>query len=92
MPVRVRIVEVLQHLGLEDTDLLARLRAEGLFEEDELEPDVAEELRVAVGLMRELEVNPAGVQVILHMRRRLLVLEHRMSETVRRLLDESESR
>lgn len=88
MATRVRIIEVIEHLGLQDTNLLSQLRAEGLFEEDELEPDAAEELRVAACLMRELEVNPAGVEVILHLRRRLIVLEERMGEAMRRLLDE----
>jgi hypothetical protein len=88
MPRRVRVVEVIRHLGLEDTDLLAQLRAEGLFVEDEIEPETAEELRVAASLMRDLEVNPAGVEVILHMRRRLLVLQSRMTLTMRRILDE----
>ena len=88
MATRVRIIEVIEHLGLQDTNLLSQLRAAGLFEEDELEPDAAEELRVAACLMRELEVNPAGVEVILHLRRRLIVLEERMGEAMRRLLDE----
>ena len=88
MATRVRIIEVIEHLGLQDTNLLSQLRAEGLFEEDELEPDAAEELRVAACLMRELDVNPAGVEVILHLRRRLIVLEERMGEAMRRLLDE----
>ena len=38
--------------------------------------------------MRELGVNPAGVEVVLQLRRRLLVLEERTAESLRRLLDE----
>ncbi|MCI0548516.1 MAG: hypothetical protein L0027_14690 [Candidatus Rokubacteria bacterium] len=90
MPTRVRIEEVLAYLGVEDRNLLEALRREGLFEEDLLEGDAAEELRVATCLIRELGVNPAGVDVILHLRRRLLVLQQRMNETMRRLLDELE--
>ena len=71
---------------------LSRTRIKALIEEDVLEGEVAEELRVATCLMQDLGVNPAGVDVILHMRRRLLVLQSRMSETLRRLLDERESR
>jgi hypothetical protein len=91
MPTRVRIEEVLEYLGVEDRELLEALRREGLFQEDLLEGDAAEELRVATCLVRELGVNPAGVDVILHMRRRLLVLQRRMHETMRRLLEELEA-
>lgn len=91
MPRRVRIEEVLAYLGVQDRDLLEALRREGLFEEDLLEGEAAEELRVATCLIRELGVNPAGVDIILHLRRRLLVLQKRMHQTMRRLLDELEA-
>jgi hypothetical protein len=90
MPRRVQVREVLEFLGVEDDRLLDELRREGLFREDELEGGSLEELRVATSLMRDLGVNPAGVDVILHMRRRLLVLESRMEDTLRRLLDEAD--
>jgi hypothetical protein len=85
---RTPIDEVLRFLGIEDRRLLEELRREGLFEEDALEPEAAEELRVAVSLVQELGVNPAGVGVVLHLRRRLLVLETRTRESLRRVLDE----
>ena len=84
--------EVLRFLGVDDTELLRELRREGLFEAEELSPEEAEELRMAATLIRELGVIPAGVDVILHMRRRLLFLEERMRETLRRLLDDFEDR
>ena len=90
MTTRTPILEVLRFLGIEDSAILDELRREGLFEEDTVEPDTAEELRVAASLMRELGVNPAGVEVVLQLRRRLLVLEERTAESLRRLLDESE--
>ncbi len=90
MTTRTPIQEVLRFLGIEDSSILDELRREGLFEEDSVEPDTAEELRVAASLMRELGVNPAGVEVVLQMRRRLLVLEERTGESLRRLLDEIE--
>ncbi len=90
MMTRTPIQEVLRFLGIEDSAILDELRREGLFEEDSVEPDTAEELRVAASLMRELGVNPAGVEVVLQMRRRLLVLEERTGESLRRLLDEIE--
>ncbi len=90
MTTRTPILEVLRFLGIEDSAILDELRREGLFEEDTVEPDTAEELRVAASLMRELGVNPAGVEVVLQLRRRLLVLEERTAESLRRLLDEIE--
>ncbi len=85
---RTPIDEVLHFLGVEDSDWLRSLRAEGLFEEELLEESVAEELRVAHCLTRDLGVNPAGVDVILHMRRRLIFLQDRMETSLRRLLEE----
>ena len=85
---RTRVTEVLEFLGLERSSILDELRREGLFESDWLEPDAAEELRVAAALMRDLGVNPAGVEVVLQLRRRLLALESRMEDSLRRLLAE----
>lgn len=87
MSARFRIEEVLRFLELETDALLVDLRGEGLFERDELEPEEAEELRVAVELVRDLGVNPAGVAVALHLRRRLLSLEERMRELLQRLAE-----
>ena len=83
-----RVEEVLRFLGVDDRDLLAQLRSEGLFERDELEPYEAEDLRVAALLVEELGVNPAGVEVVLHLRHRLLVLQTRLTEVLDRLADE----
>jgi hypothetical protein len=88
MSSRASVKEILRFLGVDDPELLPELRREGLFEAEELSPEEAEELRMAATLIRELGVNPAGVDVILHMRRRLLFLEERMRETLRRLLEE----
>jgi hypothetical protein len=76
---------VLRFLGGDAAELLALLRSEGLFEEEELEPYEAEELRVAVLWMRDLGVNAAGVDVALQLRRRLLVLEARLREALEQL-------
>ena len=92
MPTRAQVKEVLEFLGIEDPSLLEELRREGLFEEDWLGPEQAEELRVAASLMRELGVNPAGVDVVLHLRRRLLALEELTDRSLRRLLAELDSR
>ncbi len=87
---RSSVSEVLRFLGLESTSLLDELRQEGLFEDEWLDAEAAEELRVAASLMRELGVNPAGVDVALHMRRRMLTLEARMRRSLERILDELE--
>ena len=92
MVTRARVEEVLEFLGLGDSSILEELRNEGLFEEDWLEPDMAEELRVAASLVHDLGVNPAGVEVVLHMRRRLLALEDMMERSLRLLLEEFEER
>ncbi|MBW1881879.1 MAG: hypothetical protein JRJ58_00010 [Deltaproteobacteria bacterium] len=85
---RIRIQEVLVHLGIEDDRLLRLLREEGLFEADEIDPREADEFRVAALMMEELGVNPAGVQVALHLRRRLIVLEARAAAMLTRLQEE----
>jgi hypothetical protein len=88
MSPRARIDEVLQHLGLADSELLEHLRDEGLFPEDEVTSDEAEELRVAIVLMQDMGVNAAGVDVALHLRSRLLTLQSRAEEALRILLRE----
>jgi hypothetical protein len=90
MASRTRVDEVLRFLGIEESPILEQLRREGLFEEDWLEGDATEELRVAASLIRELGVNPAGVEVVLHMRRRMLALEGMMERSLRKLLAELE--
>jgi len=90
MASRTRVDEVLRFLGLEESPILEQLRREGLFEEEWLEGDATEELRVAASLIRELGVNPAGVEVVLHMRRRMLALEDMMERSLRKLLAELE--
>jgi hypothetical protein len=82
---RTSIAEVLRFLGVDDPELLRLLRSEGLFEQEEIDSVEAEELRVAVLWMRDLGVNPAGVDVALQLRRRLLVLEGRLREALEQL-------
>ena len=74
----IRTSEVLVFLGAEEhAAFLERLHQVGLFEGDELAPEEAEELRFAKVLMEELGVNAEGVEVALHLRRRLFALEQR---------------
>jgi hypothetical protein len=92
MPKSARVEEILEFLEVKNSSLLEELRQEGLFEHDWLEADAAEELRVATCLMRELGVNPAGVEVVLQLRRRLFALEDLMAQSLRRLLAELDER
>jgi len=85
---RTTVKEVLRLLGIDDPAVLDDLRREGLFEEDFLGSETAEELRVAITLVRELGVNPAGVEVVLHMRRRMRGLQQQTERSLRRLLTE----
>lgn len=88
MTTHERIEEVLRQLGLGDGDLLESLRDEGLFPDDEISSTEAEDLRVAIVLMREMGVNAAGVEVILRLRSRLVTLQSRTEEALRLLLRE----
>ena len=83
---RIRTEEVLVYLGVKErVSFLEQLRSEGLFQGEELEPEEAEELRLAQLLMEELGVNAAGVDVALHLRRRLFALEARTRALVEAL-------
>ncbi|MBJ20139.1 MAG: hypothetical protein CL933_12070 [Deltaproteobacteria bacterium] len=69
-------------LGRKAGDLLVRVQVKLPKELDEaaavaLDPEQAEDLRLAKVLVEELGVNAAGIEVALHLRRRLLALEHR---------------
>lgn len=85
---RASVAEVLRFLEVDDPELLELLRSEGLFEAEELDPAQAEELRVATVLVRDLGVNAAGVDVALHLRRRLLVLQHRLEVVLREMVEQ----
>lgn len=83
---RILTREVLVYLGREEgSAFFQRLRHEGLFESDELAPGEADELRLAKLLMEDMGVNAAGVQVALHLRRRLFALEDRARRLARAL-------
>lgn len=84
---RVRIEELMVEIGC-DRSLLDELRAAGLFEDEELPLEEADELRVATELMRSLGVNAPGVQVALQLRRRLLVLEQRTRRVLKQILEQ----
>ena len=89
----IRTSEVLIFLGAEkEAAFFQRLREEGLFEGEELAPEEADELRLAKLLMEELGVNTEGVEVALHLRRRLFALELRARALVDALDRERQKR
>ena len=69
----------------EDRRLLEMLLAEGMLAPP-LERDYTaaelEQARVARVLYRELEVNPAGVEIILHMRQQILSLRKQIEQVL----------
>jgi MerR family transcriptional regulator/heat shock protein HspR len=75
----------------EDRGLIEMLLEEGLLEPP-LERDYTaaelEAARVARVLHRELDVNLAGVEVILHLREQILALRKQMEEILRHLQSE----
>lgn len=85
----VRIVQELVDFGLVET---LRREEEWCIRGEDVEP-----LEMMVRLRRDLGVNPAGIETILHMRRRLETLRRRVEELERdlrryeRLLDKMEN-
>lgn len=72
----------------EDRPLVELLIEEGLFPgpvERSYSSGEAEEVRVARVLLRELDVNLAGVEVVLHLRRQVFAMRDQMSEVLRLL-------
>jgi hypothetical protein len=65
-----------------DRELLEELAVHGYISADATAfgPDEVETILVSQTLVRELEVNWAGVEVILRMRKQLIVAQHRLGE------------
>ena len=94
MPRYLRLSDVARLLGVEDALLHELARLELIHPKHTIEGEPlldergCDELRVALLLHRELDVNLAGVQVILHMRRRLIDMNRQMDEIFEHLRDE----
>ncbi len=79
-----------------DESTARQLAAEGLVEirrptsgvDEVVTADDAERLRVIAVLMNEMDVNLAGVEVILHMREELLSMRRQFDEVVATLVEE----
>lgn len=89
----VRLTEICARFAIDDT-LLRQACAEGLVEvstvEDEamLSLDQAERLRLVAVLTRDLDVNLAGVEVILHMREDVRSRQRQFDTVLRDLVTE----
>jgi MerR family transcriptional regulator, heat shock protein HspR len=90
----VRVEELCLRLSIDDA-FLHEVCAEGLIEvkhttEDEsvLSAEDAERLRVITVLMRDMDVNLAGAEVILHMREDLCAMQQQFDEILHTLVDE----
>jgi MerR family transcriptional regulator/heat shock protein HspR len=94
----VRLQEVCVKFAIDDT-LLHDVCAEGLVEvkqttgeEPVVSAEDAERLRLITVLMREMDVNLAGAEVILHMREDAVAMQRQFDEIVRTLVEELRQR
>jgi hypothetical protein len=90
----IRLEEVRVRLAIDDA-LLRQVCEEGLVEvkhtvDDEavISADDAERLRLITVLMREMDVNLPGAEVILHMREDLCNMQRQFDEILRTLVEE----
>jgi MerR family transcriptional regulator/heat shock protein HspR len=90
----LRVQEVCFQLGI-DENLLREVCEEGLVQikhtaDDEgvISVDDAERLRLIAVLMRDMDVNLAGAEVILHMREDLQAMQRQFDEILHGLVEE----
>jgi MerR family transcriptional regulator/heat shock protein HspR len=94
----MRLSEVCERFAIDD-ELLRIVEAEKLVEikhpadaEPVVSPEQAERLRLIAVLMRDLEVNLAGVEVILHMREDLCAMQRDFNEVLHAVVAEMRRR
>lgn len=94
----IRLAEVRVRLAIDDA-LLRQVCDEGLVEikhtvddEQVISAEDAERLRLITVLMREMDVNLPGAEVILHMREDLCNMQRQFDEILRTLVDELRQR
>lgn len=94
----LRLEDVCIRLAIDDA-LLREVCAEGLVEvkqsvdEDPvISEEDAERLRLITVLLREMDVNLAGAEVILHMREDLFAMQRQFDEILRTLVEELRQR
>jgi MerR family transcriptional regulator/heat shock protein HspR len=90
----LKLADVCERLSIQP-DLLHLLQDESLIEvkttidgEAVVSSDDAERLRIICLLMREMEVNLAGVEIILHLREDVISMQHQFDEILRTLVEE----
>lgn len=90
----IRLTEVCERYAI-DPEVLRVVEEEELVEishtvEDErvVSPEQAERLRLVAVLMRELDVNAAGVEVILHMHENLCSMQRQFDEILQAMVAE----
>lgn len=87
---RLSLAELLEVLG-GDEHFLEEARQAGLIDEGESYDIVlVERVRVARTLVRELDVNWPGVEVVLRLREELVTTRHQMARLAKALEDERE--
>jgi len=90
---------IIEIFGLDDR-FLDELEREDLIRSLELEPgqervfsrDEVERIRIIANLVRHLEVNLPGVEVILEMRSNMIRMQHQFDEILSNLVKELKSR
>jgi MerR family transcriptional regulator, heat shock protein HspR len=94
----LRITDVCGQLAI-DAAFVHTVCEEGLVEvkhtvdeEPVISAEDVERLRLITLLMREMDVNLAGVEVILHMREDLCAMQHQFDEILHALVDELRQR
>lgn len=94
----LRVIDVCTELHIDDA-FLRSVCDEGLVEvkrtldaDPVISIDDAERLRLIAVLVRELDVNLAGAEVILHMRDDLCSMQRQFDEILRALVDEMRRR
>lgn len=93
---RKQVVEIFEF----DEDFLDRLEAEDLVHSVELVPgrepvfpiEEVERIRIISNLMRELEVNLPGVEVILGMRENMILMQRQFDRILEILVEELKGR
>jgi hypothetical protein len=94
----IRLAEVCERFAI-DEDLVRIVETEKLVEikhpadaDPVLSPEQAERLRLIAVLMRELDVNVPGVEVILHMHEDLRSMQRQFNEVLQAVVSEMRRR
>jgi hypothetical protein len=95
---RLRLVRVIAELGTDAEFVESLVRAEIIYVEHDprgevlISPADAERLRLVMLLIRDLEVNLPGAEVILHMRESMLAMQQQVEEILNAVAEEIRGR